>query len=146
MCIYKAHSLPCTTQPQREGWWGIIYISPTGTDLTYSGGRAVCGPDSVWTTWRLIPSPTPGQASSLANDSQDRYGARLKNLASGQKAEETKKFFLHLSLLFTVKEISQEQVLRTSSPKYRQREQVREPTTYLFRDSHYHNAFYYHST
>ena len=77
---------------------------------------------------------------------QDRYGARLKNLASGQKAEKTKKFFLHLSQLFTIKEISQEQVLRTSSPKYRQREQVREPTTYLFRDSHYHNAFYYHST
>ena len=145
MCIYKAHSLLSTAQPQRV-WRGIIYITPTGADLTYTGGGAVCGADSAWRTWRLTPSPTPGQASSLANKSQDRYGARLENLASEQKAEETKKFFLHLSLLFTVREISKELVLRTSSPKYRQREQVREPATYLFRDSLYHNAFYYHST
>ena len=73
MCIYKAHSLLSTAQPQRV-WRGIIYITPTGADLTYTGGGAVCGADSAWRTWRLTPSPTPGQASSLANKSQDRYG------------------------------------------------------------------------
>lgn len=91
-CVYKAHCWLYTIQPQKEGWWGIIWIGLTGANLTCKGGVGCLQyvKHTTWRTWRLTPSPKPGQASSLANNSQDRYTARLANLASGQKAEETR--------------------------------------------------------
>lgn len=39
-CVYKAHCWLYTIQPQKEGWWGIIWIGLTGANLTCKGGGA----------------------------------------------------------------------------------------------------------